>query len=45
MPAILSRLSMLFINSILRELDNTKIVLYKLFVPYMVVKPACVNAA
>jgi len=45
MPAILSRLSILFINYILRALDNTKIILYELFVRYLVVKPACVNAA
>jgi len=42
-PAILSRLSILFINYYIAY--NTKIVLYKLFVRYMVVKPACVNAA
>jgi len=47
MSAILSRLPVLFINytSILRDLDNTKILLYKLFVRYLVVKPTCVNAA
>jgi len=45
MPAILSRLSILFINYISCDLDNTKILLYKLFVRYLVVKPACVNAA
>jgi len=45
MFAILSKLSILFINYILRDLDNTKILLYKLFVRYLVVKPACVNAA
>jgi len=44
MPAILSRLS-IFINYILRELDNKKILLYKLSVRYLVVKPARVNAA
>jgi len=44
MFAILSRLSILFINYILRKLDNTKILLYKLFVRYLIVKPACVNA-
>jgi len=27
------------------DFDNTKILLYKLFVRYFVVKPACVNAA
>jgi len=30
---------------ILLELENTKILLYKLFVRYLVIKPACVNAA
>jgi len=45
MPAVLSRLIIFFINDILRDLDNTKILLYKLFVLYLVVKPACVNAA
>jgi len=45
MPAILSRLSILFINYISRDLDNTKILLYKIFVWYLVIKPACVNAA
>jgi len=44
MPALLSRLSILFINYISRNLDNTKILLYKLFFRYLVVKPACVNA-
>jgi len=39
MPAILRRLSILFINYISPDVDNTKILLYKLF------KPACVNAA
>jgi len=30
----------------LHDLDNTKILLYKLFLPYLIVKPACVvNAA
>jgi len=43
MPAILSRLSILFINYIPRDLDNTKILLYKLYVRHLVVKPACVN--
>jgi len=28
----------------LRDLDNTKIILSKLFVRYLVVKPVCVNA-
>jgi len=46
MPAILSRLSILFKNYILsRDLKNTKILLYKLFVRYLDVKPTCVNAA
>jgi len=45
MPAILSRLSILFINDISRDLDDTKAHLYKFFVQYLVVKPACVNAA
>jgi len=45
MPAIVSRLSILFINYILRDLDNTKKFLYKLFFRYLVAKPACVNAA
>jgi len=45
MPAILSRLSILFINCTLCDLDNTKLLLYKLFVRYLVSKPACVNAA
>jgi len=43
-PAIISRLSILFVNYISRDLDNTKILLYKFFVLYLVVKPACVNA-
>jgi len=34
-----------FINYILRNLENTKILLHKLSVRYLVVKPACVNAA
>jgi len=45
MPAILSKFSILFISYISRDLDNTKILLYKLFVRLLVVKPACVNAA
>jgi len=45
MTATLSRLSNLFINYISRDLDNTNILLYKLFFRYLVVKPACVNAA
>jgi len=40
MPAILSRVSILFIN-VLRDLDNTKILLYKFFVLHLVVKLAC----
>jgi len=45
MPAILSRLSILFINYISRDLSDTKMLLYKFFVRYLVVKLACVNAA
>jgi len=47
MPAILNRLSIDFkkLQYILHDLNNTKILLYKLFVQYLVVKPACVNAA
>jgi len=45
MPVILSRFSILFINYISRDLHNTKILLSKLFFWYLVVKPACVNAA
>jgi len=45
MPAILSRISIRFKYYILRDLDNTKILLYKVFVRYLVVKPVCVNAA
>jgi len=44
MPAIFSRLFVFFIDYISRDLDNTKIFLYKLSVLYLVVKPACVNA-
>jgi len=33
---IFSRFSILFINYISRDLDNTKILLYKLFIRYMV---------
>jgi len=42
MPAILSKISSLFINLqyTSRDLDNTKILSYKLFVRYLVVKPA-----
>jgi len=36
MPAILRRLSILFRNHISRELDNAKILLYKLFVRNLV---------
>jgi len=45
MTAIFSRLSILIIKYISRDLDNAKLLLYKLFVRYLVVKPACVNAA
>jgi len=45
MPANLSRISILFINYILPNLDYPNIVLYKIFVRYLVVKPVCVNAA
>jgi len=45
MPAVLSRRSILFIKYILRYLDNMKMLLYKLSVWHLVVKPACVNAA
>jgi len=45
MPAILGTLYILFIDYISRDLDNTKILLGKLFVRYLVVKPVCVNAA
>jgi len=46
MSTILSRFSILFINYyILCDLDNIKILFKKLFVRYLVVKPACVNAA
>jgi len=45
MLVILSKLSILFIKYISRDLDNIKILLYKIFVRYLVVKPACVNAA
>jgi len=45
MPAIFSRLSILLINYVLGDLDKTKILLYKLFVRYLVVKPASVNVA
>jgi len=43
MSVILSRLSILFINYIMRDLADTKILLYKLFIRYLVVKPACIN--
>jgi len=45
MPEILSSLSIFFINYTLRDLDNLNMLLYKLFVRYLVVKPACVNSA
>jgi len=45
MPAISSRLSILFINYISRDLDNIKLLLYNLLFRYLVVKPACINAA
>jgi len=45
MLAIVSRLSILFINKPLRDLDNTTVPLYKLFFRYLVVNTACVNAA
>jgi len=45
MLAILSRLFILFINYISHDLDNPKILIYKLSFWYLVVKPACVNAA
>jgi len=41
---MLSRLFIFFINYISRELDNTKILSWKLSVRYLVVKPACVNS-
>jgi len=36
--------SILFINYTSCDPDNTNILLYKLFVRYLIVKPACVNA-
>jgi len=39
-----SRLSILFINNISRDLDNTKILIYMFFIRYLVIKPACENA-
>jgi len=45
MPAILSRLSIFFINDLSRDLDYTKILLYNLFVWYLVVKFVWVNPA
>jgi len=42
---MLNRLSILFIIYISRDLENKKILLYTLFVRYLIVKPACVNAA
>jgi len=44
-PAILSRLFILFIKYISRDFDNTKILLNKFFVRNLVIKPVCVNAA
>jgi len=38
MPTILSRLSILFINCMSSDLDNTKILSFKLFLRYLVVK-------
>jgi len=45
MPENLSRSFILFVNYISRDLDYTKILLFKLFVRYLVVTPACVNEA
>jgi len=45
MPAILSRLYILFINYISLDLDNIEVLSNKLSVWYLVVKPACENAA
>jgi len=45
MLVMLSRLYVLFVNYISRDLDNTKILLYKLFFRYLVVKAACVKSA
>jgi len=45
MPAILSRLSILFVNYISRDPNNTKTLLYKLFIQCLFVKRVCVNAA
>jgi len=39
------KVSILFTNKILRELGNKKVLFYKLFVRYLVVKPVCINAA
>jgi len=36
MPAILIRHSILFLNYISRDFDNTKVLLYKLFIRYPV---------
>jgi len=44
MPAILSRLSIFFINYISRDLDSAML-LSQVFVRDLVAKPACVNAA
>jgi len=38
-------LSIHFTDKILRELDNKKVLFGKLSFRYLVVKPACVNAA
>jgi len=43
--AVWSKLSIHFTSKILRELGNKKILFYKLSCWYLVVKPACVNAA
>jgi len=44
MPAVLSRVFILFTNYISRNFDNPEILLYKLFFWYLIFKPACVNA-
>jgi len=43
MSTFLSRLSILLISYIARDHNNKKILLYKLFVRYRVVKLACVK--
>jgi len=43
MPAISNMFSILFINYISRDLDNSKILSNKLLIRYVVVKPACVT--